>query len=246
MSQHVSTITLPSHWACYLINGDASGLDDGEAERIAAHLNAELPSDAAIVAVIEDSERFTWSFRLYGGDASGGDVADFTVLQPGARAAVQRAGSEDAPTMVPQQVQQQQAKARSAGGTVEIFVFERDDAYWWNLSRADAGRRGPFNTDGDAAVAAARAHPRNACSYHYLCAPAARTVPHHARAESCCVETRTLAGDVVRRHGPFPRNSGQFSDVYHSEMSAALGHNRMRRHDDPSCQRVHIVTEVAR
>jgi hypothetical protein len=152
----------------------------------------------------------------------------------------------EAPAMVPQQVQQQQAKARPSRGTVEIFVFERDDSYWWNLSRADAGRRGPFTSEGDAAIAAARAHPRNACSYRYLCAPSVRTLAHHAKAESCYVETRTLAGDVVRRHGPFPRESRQFSDAYHSEMSAGLGHNRSRRHDDPSCQRVYIVTDAAR
>ncbi|WP_408902518.1 hypothetical protein [Methylobacterium radiotolerans] len=144
MSQYASTITLPSHWACYLINGDASGLDDGEAERIAAHLNAELPADAAIVDVIEDSERFTWSFRLYGGDASGGDVADFTVLQPGARAAVQRAGADDAPAMVPQQVQQQQARDMRAGpdvmrATAQAFL-DADEA-WGEALRREFGRR---------------------------------------------------------------------------------------------------------
>lgn len=52
------------------------------------------------------------------------------------------------------------------------------------------------------------------------------------------VECRTLRGDVVRRHGPFAYGSEGLSNAYHSEMSAAQGHNRSRRHDDESCQRI--------
>ncbi len=91
--QVTDTVTLPTHWAGFLINGDATDLDDGEEDLISAHLKVALPDAAAIVDVVEGSERFTWSYRLYGGDASGGDVADYTVLRPGARAAVQRAGA---------------------------------------------------------------------------------------------------------------------------------------------------------
>lgn len=52
------------------------------------------------------------------------------------------------------------------------------------------------------------------------------------------VECRTLRGDVVRRHGPFGHGSEDLANAYHSEMSAAHGHNRSRRHDDESCQRI--------
>ncbi|GJE18743.1 hypothetical protein [Methylobacterium marchantiae] len=78
MSTTADTITLPSHWASFLINGDASGLDDGEQERIEAHLKG-VPGH--IVGVEEGSERFTWCYAMYGGDARGGGVADYTILR---------------------------------------------------------------------------------------------------------------------------------------------------------------------
>lgn len=59
-----------------------------------------------------------------------------------------------------------------------------------------------------------------------------------AEARPWFVECRTLAGDVVRRHGPFAYGSAELADAYHAEECATLGHNRMRRHDDESCQRV--------
>ena len=31
--------------------------------------------------MVENSERFTWSYKAYGGDAQGGDVADYTVYR---------------------------------------------------------------------------------------------------------------------------------------------------------------------
>lgn len=69
-------VTLPYHWAPYLINGDASGLDDGEPEYIDRYLwNTE-----AIIDVDHNSTRFTWSYDLYGGTAKGGDVADYITI----------------------------------------------------------------------------------------------------------------------------------------------------------------------
>jgi hypothetical protein len=75
------TFEAPAHWAPYLINGDASGLDDGESDRIAAYLAQELPAGAHVVSCADES-RFTWSYRLFGGDAEGGSVLEFTYLAP--------------------------------------------------------------------------------------------------------------------------------------------------------------------
>jgi hypothetical protein len=65
----------------------------------------------------------------------------------------------------------------------------------------------------------------------------AETVPQ-AFSDRWYVECRTLRGDVVRRHGPFAYGSADLSNAYHAEECAAHGHNRSRRHDDESCQRV--------
>lgn len=70
------TITLPSHWASYLINGDDSGLDDAEE---AAYIVGTLVREGVrnVVDLDDDSERFTWHYRMYGGTADGGTVCDF-------------------------------------------------------------------------------------------------------------------------------------------------------------------------
>lgn len=69
------TVTLPSHWASYLINGDDSGLDDDDAREIVATLVREGVRN--VVDLDDDSERFTWHYRMYGGNAEGGSVCDF-------------------------------------------------------------------------------------------------------------------------------------------------------------------------
>ena len=78
-----STVTLPSYWACALINGDASGLEDDEAARCDAAAAALAADGWEIVDTVEDSERFTWSYDLYDPDAGvrGGDVMDYVVLK---------------------------------------------------------------------------------------------------------------------------------------------------------------------
>jgi hypothetical protein len=79
----ISTVTLPAHWASFLVNGDASGLEPGEASRITQHLDNVLEPDWRVIDVSRDGEgealepRFTWSFRLHGSDAEGGNVLDF-------------------------------------------------------------------------------------------------------------------------------------------------------------------------
>lgn len=84
------TITGPVYWASYLINGDASGLKDGEQAKVDAWLAREgvrrVVCDAPGVndAGEPDPEatqepRFTWSMRLHCPelDCDGGDVLDY-------------------------------------------------------------------------------------------------------------------------------------------------------------------------
>jgi hypothetical protein len=76
-------ITLPSYWACALINGDYSGLNDAEEKRCVRAESKLSKSGAYIAGKVEDSERFTWNYRLYDPDADcdGGDVMDYVVLR---------------------------------------------------------------------------------------------------------------------------------------------------------------------
>lgn len=69
------TITLPSHWASYLINHDDSGLDTEEAAYIVWTMVREGVRN--VVSLDDDRERFTWHYRMYGGTADGGTVCDF-------------------------------------------------------------------------------------------------------------------------------------------------------------------------
>lgn len=58
MNLIVGTITLPTHWASYLINDDATGLEPGEQEVIDAFLEGELPECSWIVDCDSESEDF--------------------------------------------------------------------------------------------------------------------------------------------------------------------------------------------
>lgn len=73
---NIQTITAPEHWASYLINGDASGLDDGEQAIIDRWIKRE---NVRAVHGVSEQSRFTWSYRLYSpeSDAEGGSVADY-------------------------------------------------------------------------------------------------------------------------------------------------------------------------
>jgi hypothetical protein len=80
-------VTLPAYWASALVNGDYSGLDDGEAAHV-EKIISDLASDGWYVVDVkrnDDSEaeeaRFTWCYQLYNayGDARGGDVLDYIV-----------------------------------------------------------------------------------------------------------------------------------------------------------------------
>lgn len=72
------TVKMPAAWASYLINGDASGLEPGERPKIDAYLKAQKIGD---VLACEDEAHFSWSFDLYGGDAEGGELLEYTVVR---------------------------------------------------------------------------------------------------------------------------------------------------------------------
>lgn len=65
---------LPSHWACALINGDYSGMDDEEEKEMEGWLKEENPGWCCDCS--DESEFRPWN------DANnlGGDVSEFTFL----------------------------------------------------------------------------------------------------------------------------------------------------------------------
>lgn len=82
MTIETGTITLPVYWASALINGDTSGMDDDEIASMDNYIQDACFNEGwRVVDCVEDTERFTWSFNLYGGDCAGGDVCDYTILR---------------------------------------------------------------------------------------------------------------------------------------------------------------------
>lgn len=80
-------ITGPAAWASYLINGDASGLEDGEQAKADAWLSRnelrQIVSDASGEDDDPQEPRFTRHMALYCReiDCEGGDVLDY-VAEP--------------------------------------------------------------------------------------------------------------------------------------------------------------------
>jgi hypothetical protein len=64
-------LELPVHWACYLMYGDASGLDEGEAKRIDRFLARREAGHCLDVGEPE--------FKPHGGDYPGGLGGDYAV-----------------------------------------------------------------------------------------------------------------------------------------------------------------------
>ena len=77
-----TTITLPSYWAAALIDGDTSGMTPSEIDQMDRTLD-ELHAAWTVVSDVENSERFTWSYRLYApfADCEGGTVMDYVALK---------------------------------------------------------------------------------------------------------------------------------------------------------------------
>lgn len=79
MTIETTTVTLPAYYASYYVNGDSSGMTDEE-EANAKRLEAKLNSEGwRIVGTTDEEARFTWSFKLYGGESLGGDVLDYII-----------------------------------------------------------------------------------------------------------------------------------------------------------------------
>jgi hypothetical protein len=70
----------PSHFASALVNGDWSGMED-PADRAACKAWVESIRPWRIVATTDAEPWFTWSYRLYGGAANGGEVIEYIVHQ---------------------------------------------------------------------------------------------------------------------------------------------------------------------
>jgi hypothetical protein len=74
-----TTITLPAFWASALVNGDTSGMNYEDLANMEAWLDKALAGGWYVVSDVEDSERFTWHYQLYGGTAKGGTVLDYII-----------------------------------------------------------------------------------------------------------------------------------------------------------------------
>ena len=68
--------TLPLYWACYLINDDASGLNDVEQEEIDAFVDKEREGKAISWADVTES----WFAHSNDANGLGRDVATFTAI----------------------------------------------------------------------------------------------------------------------------------------------------------------------
>lgn len=98
MAIETGIITAPSFWASALMNGDLMSFDyerlcaAGADERAAfdAFVAALVADGWRVVDVARDAEgnaaepRFTWSYGLYGGAVSGGEVLDYVIHKHGA------------------------------------------------------------------------------------------------------------------------------------------------------------------
>jgi len=75
----VHEIAASAYWASYLINNDASGLNDAELALADAWLKRESLEHAEFTDCGEPY--FSWSYGFHtGADCAGGDLCDFTYL----------------------------------------------------------------------------------------------------------------------------------------------------------------------
>jgi hypothetical protein len=79
MGIKVTTATGPSHWACYFINGDAGDMSDRELKEADKWCDSQQPW--YVVAVVEDSERFTNLYDVHNpySQSKGGNVCDYVL-----------------------------------------------------------------------------------------------------------------------------------------------------------------------
>ena len=102
MTIKTDTVTLPAYYASAFVNGDYSGLTDAEEKLVNTIVDELSAKGMEIIDVVRDEDgnadepRFTWSYRLYGGDAQGGDVLDYVVHMTEQAFADECAGREQA------------------------------------------------------------------------------------------------------------------------------------------------------
>jgi len=77
------TVTGPTYWASYFINGDDSGLSTEEKQQANSWLEREDICRHEICGMKKNSERFTRSYALHAPECrcSGGDVCDYIYLR---------------------------------------------------------------------------------------------------------------------------------------------------------------------
>ncbi len=74
------TLQGAAHGACYLINGDASGLTDEEIAECDRWCERELADNEEIIDVGEPY--FSWSYGFHTGSKfKGGELAEYTVFE---------------------------------------------------------------------------------------------------------------------------------------------------------------------
>jgi hypothetical protein len=96
-NREVEEITAPSHWASYLINGDDSGMEPEEVAACNEWQDKIKPW--YVVSTTDEEPRFTWSYKLYGGTAAGGEVMDYVCYKENTpETAAPMEMEEDAPT----------------------------------------------------------------------------------------------------------------------------------------------------
>ena len=96
MPIEVDTITAPAGWACYLVNGDCSGMNNEDITDCDAMIAALAPWYVVDCERDENGEaieaRFSWNCRLYGATTySGGDLIDYVVHNSTAPATLSQA-----------------------------------------------------------------------------------------------------------------------------------------------------------
>lgn len=75
MAIKIGTVTGPAFLASALINGDLSGLESPQDQQCLERF-LDFIAPARVVST-QGEQYFTWSYRLHGGDAGGGDVIDY-------------------------------------------------------------------------------------------------------------------------------------------------------------------------
>ena len=75
MSIKTDIVEAPIHWACYLVYGDASGMDDAEIEACDEYFKG-----MQVIDCNTDTKRFSNCADLFGSTSKGDTVCEYTVV----------------------------------------------------------------------------------------------------------------------------------------------------------------------